>query len=235
MGTIVNALAIVVGGCLGCMLKQGIKPNIQDAIYKVLGISVLLIGINGLFTNMASVSGSIISTSGEIILIVSLVLGTLIGEWFEIEQKLNQLAKKMEDKFQLAGFANGFIVSSIIFCVGAMAIVGAINDGLLHDPSVLYVKSILDGITSIILAATLGIGVLFSSIPVLLYQGAIALTASGLSKFLVGEFLQQICMVGYALVVCIGVNFLIKDKIRVANMLPSLLIVILYNVLLMII
>lgn len=234
MGSVVNAIAIIIGGCLGLILKKGIRENIQDSIYRVIGISVIVIGFNGVLSNMASVSGTSIVTSGEIILIVSLVLGTLLGECLDIDKHLNGLSQKIEDKFHLAGFANSFVVASIIFCVGAMAIIGAINDGLLHDPSVLYIKSIIDGITSIILGATLGMGVIFSSVPVLLYQGLITLLAGSLSRFLVGEFLQQLCMVGYALVVCIGLNFLLKDKLKVANMLPSLLVVVLYNVILMI-
>lgn len=234
MGSIVNAICIILGGLLGVMFKHGIKQSIQDSIYKAIGICVIVIGINGVLSNMAIIQEGVLSTSGELIMVVCIVLGTLIGELLDIDGKLNGLSKKIEEKFHLAGFANSFVVASIIFCVGAMAIIGAINDGLLHDPSVLYIKSIIDGITSIILGATLGMGVIFSSVPVLLYQGLITLLAGSLSRFLVGEFLQQLCMVGYALVVCIGLNFLLKDKLKVANMLPSLVVVVLYNVILMI-
>ncbi|MEG0076587.1 DUF554 domain-containing protein [Anaerorhabdus sp.] len=233
MGSIVNAICIILGGLLGVMFKHGIKQSIQDSIYKAIGICVIVIGINGVLSNMAIIQEGVLSTSGELIMVVCIVLGTLIGELLDIDGKLNGLSKKIEEKFHLAGFANSFVVASIIFCVGAMAIIGSINDGLLHDPTVLFVKSILDGITSIILGATLGMGVIFSSIPVLIYQGAITLLSGSISTILVGDFLRQICMVGYVLVLCIGINFLAPNKLKVANMLPAILVVIVYNVILM--
>ncbi len=233
MGSIVNAICIVIGGLLGILLKNGIKKNVQDSIYIAIGICILIIGINGVISNMAVVNGNIISTNGELILVISIVIGTLIGESLDIDSFLNNLSVKIEKKFNLAGFASSFVAASIIFCVGAMAIIGSINDGLLHDPNVLYVKSILDGITSIILAATLGMGVIFASVPVLIYQGIITLLAGSLSGILVGEFLRQLCMVGYALVLCIGINFIAPGKLKIANMLPSLIVVIVINVILM--
>ena len=133
----------------------------------------------------------------------------------------------------MAGFSQGFINASLIFCIGAMAIIGALNDGLLHDPSVLFVKSLIDGFTSIILAATMGIGVAFSGIPVFLYEGLITLCAGWLSPFLTGELLSEICMVGYTLVAIVGINFLWPDKLKTANLLPSLFVPIVYHLVLM--
>ena len=134
----------------------------------------------------------------------------------------------------MSGFAAGFIASTMIYCVGAMAIVGSINDGLLGDSSTLVIKGILDGVTSVVLAASLGYGVLFSAVPILIYQGAITLLAGQLEKVLVGDLLNNICMVGYALVMCIGVNFLYNGdkKIKTVNMLPSLLVPVVYAVIL---
>lgn len=234
MGSVVNAISIIIGGLLGLILKKGIKENIQDGIYKAIGVCVLVIGINGVLSNMSTITNGTLSTSGELLLVISIVIGTFIGESIDIDAKLNGLSGKIEKKFHLSGFANSFVIGSIMFCVGAMAIIGSINDGLLHDPNVLYIKSILDGITSIIFGATLGMGVIFASIPVLLYQGFITILASSLSAVLVGEFLRQICMVGYVMVICIGINFLAPNKLRVANMLPALLVVIVYNVILMV-
>jgi uncharacterized membrane protein YqgA involved in biofilm formation len=130
----------------------------------------------------------------------------------------------MEQKLHLSGFGRSFLDGSLIFCIGAMAIIGSINDGLLHQPQVLIVKGVLDGTTSVILAAAEGPGVIFSAIPVGLYQGAITLLAGSLSTVLAGQLLKDICMVGYALVFCIGLNFLFPEKIRTADLLPSLLI-----------
>ena len=130
----------------------------------------------------------------------------------------------------MSNFSSGFITATMIYCIGAMAIVGAINDGLLHDSSTLITKGIIDGITSIVLAASLGYGVLLSAVPVFLYQGAITLLASSLQNVLKGELLTNICIVGYALVMCIGINFLYNSKkqIKTVNMLPSLLVPAIY-------
>lgn len=230
MGSIVNAVAIVIGGFIGIALKKGIHERVLDGVFKAIGISVIVIGFNGLLSNMAIVDNGLIKTSGELLLIFSLVLGALLGELIDIDRRLNNLSSAIEKKFHLTGFANSFVNATLLFCVGAMAIIGSINDGLLRDPSVLYIKSLLDGITSIIFGATLGMGVIFAAIPVLIYQGTITVLAGSLSTILVGTFLNQICMVGYALVICVGLNFIITTKIKVANLLPALLIPIIWQV-----
>ena len=135
----------------------------------------------------------------------------------------------MERRLHLSGFAQSFVNGALIYCVGAMAIIGALNDGLRGDASVLYIKSLLDGISSVVLGATLGPGVIFAALPVLVYQGAISLLAGALEPFLAGELLGQICGVGYCLVLCIGINFLGMTKIKTANMLPALLVPVLWS------
>jgi hypothetical protein len=166
-----------------------------------------------------------VSSSGELMLVFSLILGILVGESIGIEERLNTLGDFVEKRLHLSGFAQSFVNGTLIYCVGAMAIVGAINDGLLGDPSTLITKGVLDGITSIVLAASMGPGVIFSALPVLVYQGAITLCAGLLEPILQGELLHQICAAGFVLVGCIGVNFM-SDKfhIKVANFLPSLLV-----------
>ncbi len=223
LGTIVNSVAIICGGLFGLMLKKGINKNYEKSLNIALGIAVLIAGLNGIITTMITInSDGALQSSGEIIIIICLVLGVLIGEALKIDDKLSGVSEKIEKKLNLSGFAKSFVSGSLIYCIGAMAIIGAINDGF-GDPSVLYIKSMLDGISSIILSATLGPGVIFSAIPVFLYQGSISLLAELLEPILQGELLTQICSVGYCLVICIALNFIGAAKIKTANFLPALL------------
>ncbi len=227
MGTLINAALILLGGTIGLVFKKAVSKEMEYSIHKATGVAVLIIGICGVLSAMlkTNADGSI-SSSGELILVVSLALGTFIGELLKLETRLNKGCKWIESKFKMSNFATGFITSTMIYCIGAMAIVGAINDGLLGDSSTLVTKGIIDGITSVVLAASLGYGVLFSAIPILIYQGGMTLLAGLLENVLVGELLSNICMVGYALVMCIGINFLYNgDKqIKTVNMLPALLV-----------
>ena len=234
MGTLINAALIVLGGIIGLVFKKAVSKEMEFSIHKATGVAVLIIGICGVLSSMlkTKTDGSI-SSSGELILVVSLALGTFIGELLKLETRLNRGCKWIESKLKMSNFAAGFITSAMIYCVGAMAIVGAINDGLLGDSSTLVTKGIIDGITSVVLAASLGYGVLFSAIPVVIYQGAMTLLAGLLDEVLAGQLLSNICMVGYALVMCIGINFLSDGdkKIRTVNMLPSLLVPVGYEIL----
>ena len=231
MGTLINTVLVLLGGAIGLVFKKAISENMEYSIHKATGVAVLVIGLAGVMTNMLSVDESgKFSSSGELMLVISLALGTFIGELLRLDDRLNSGCKKIEEKFKMSNFSSGFITATMIYCIGAMAIVGAINDGLLHDSSTLITKGIIDGITSIVLAASLGYGVLLSAVPVFLYQGAITLLASSLQNILKGELLTNICIVGYALVMCIGINFLYNSKkqIKTVNMLPSLLVPAIY-------
>lgn len=233
MGTIINAALILLGGIIGLMFKKAVSKEMEFSIHKATGVAVLVIGICGVLSAMLkSKDNGGISSSGELLLVVSLALGTFIGELLKLEERLNKGCKWIESKFKMSNFTTGFITATMIYCIGAMAIVGAINDGLLGDSSTLITKGIIDGITSVVLAASLGYGVLFSAIPILLYQGGMTLLAGLLEDVLAGELLSNICMVGYALVMCIGINFLSNDdkKIKTVNMLPALLVPVGYAV-----
>lgn len=227
MGTLINAALILLGGIIGLLFKKAVSKEMEFSIHKATGVAVLVVGICGVLSTMlkADANGKIAS-SGELILVISLALGTFLGELLRLEERLNRGCNWIEGKLKMSGFAGGFISATMIYCIGAMAIVGAINDGLMGDSSTLVTKGIIDGITSIVLAASLGYGVLFSAIPILLYQGGMTLLAGLLESVLVGQLLDNICMVGYALVMCIGINFLSdsEKKIKTVNMLPSLLV-----------
>lgn len=227
IGTLANAGMIAAGGCAGLAVKKGISPALDAAVKKATGLSVIAIGLCGTMSSMltADPATGAISSSGELILVFSMVLGVLAGESLRIEEHLNRLGELAETRFHLTGFAQSFVNGTLIYCVGAMAIVGSISDGLQHDPSTLITKGVLDGITSIVLAAGMGPGVIFSAIPVLLYQGTLTLCAQALAPVLQGALLRQICAAGYLMVGCIGVNFLSENyHIKVANFLPGLLV-----------
>ena len=222
-GTLINAAAVLAGSLIGLLFKRCIHEELNAAVNKALGLSTIVIGLNGIITSMVTVGeGGRLSGSGELLLVFSLVIGALVGTLLRIDDRLNHLGERLERRFHLSNFAAGVVNATLLFCVGAMAIMGSINDGLTGDSSILIVKSALDFTASIVLAAGLGVGVSFSVIPLVLYQGGISLAAKALSGLLVGPLLDQVCSVGYVLILCIGINFLFPKKIKTADLLPAL-------------
>ena len=216
LGTTVNSLAIIAGSLLGLFFSRGIPDNYKEIILSAVGLSVVLIGIKS-----ALVSDSLM------VIIFSLVLGSLIGEGMRIEKKLGDLGgfleRRVTDKSSdSSSFSRGFVTASLVFCVGSMAIVGSLESGLTGNHQTLFAKSVLDGITSVIFASTMGLGVMFSSVAVFLYQGMITLTAVVMKNFLVAETIEQMTSVGGMLIVAIGLNMLKITAIRVGNLLPSI-------------
>ncbi|MBO5230541.1 MAG: DUF554 domain-containing protein [Clostridia bacterium] len=234
-GTLVNCAAVIIGGLIGLLLKKGIKESYTVGINKSLGLAVLVIGINGVIANMFTAQNGKLSSSGELLLIVFLVVGTLIGELLKLDDRFNRFCGKVDSKFKNGGFASGFINGTILFCVGAMSIIGSINDGLTGDSSVLFVKSALDFVNAVIFGATLGFGVIFTCIPMLIYQGGISLLAGTLSSILQGELLEQVCMVGYAIIMAIGFNFFLEKKFKTLNMVPAIILPVVYHYILVLI
>ncbi|HHV31147.1 DUF554 domain-containing protein [Caproiciproducens sp. LBM24188] len=219
LGTIVNALAIVCGTGLGCVLKSGIRKNYQETIMNAVALSVLLIGML-----------SAIKTNDLLLLIFSLVLGSILGEAAKIEDRLAGFGQLLGQKTKSTdgSVAKAFVTSSLIFCVGSMAIVGSIESGLTGNHQTLFAKAVLDGITSIFLSSTLGFGVVFSAAVVVLYQGLITLAAGALKAFLTETMITEISAVGGILIIAIGLNMLKVTKIKVGNMLPSIFLPFLY-------
>lgn len=235
-GTLVNAAAIAAGGAIGLLFKKGLPKRIEENALKFVGTGVAILGLNGVICAMitADTATGLLSYEGGIPLVLSLAVGGILGELFCIEDKLNAGGLAIEQRLGAQGFAKGFVSASMLFCIGAMAIVGSISDGLNHDSSILFVKATLDGITSIVLAAALGYGVLFSAVAVLLYQGLITLGAGLLAPLLDGTaLLNQICMVGYCIVLLIGTNMLGATKVKTANLLPAMLGPVVHNLIMM--
>ncbi|APH06784.1 DUF554 domain-containing protein [Bacillus weihaiensis] len=219
-GSIVNALGIIGGTLIGLLLRK-IPEQMKQTVMTAIGISVIILGID-----MA------LKSADFFYVIVSLVVGTVIGEWLRIEDSLHYIGKVLEkklDKTESSNIAQGFVTATLIFVVGAMAIVGALDSGLRSDHSVLLTKSMIDGFTSMVLASTLGIGVIFSAIPVFLYQGGIALFANIIHSYLPPALLDlliaELTATGGVLIFAIGLNILGIKQIRVANLLPSILII----------
>ncbi|HHV47279.1 MAG TPA: DUF554 domain-containing protein [Tissierellia bacterium] len=215
LGTIVNSAAIAIGSILGVLLNKGIKEEYRNTIMDGIALTVILIGIMGALNN-----------DNLILMIISIELGSIIGEALEIEKKLDNLGASLENRFGKgdSNFSKGFVTASLVFCVGAMAIVGSLESGLQGNHSTLFAKSIIDGITSVIFASTLGIGVGFSSFAVLLYQGTITLLASSIKYLLTPEAINEMSSVGGLLIAAVGINILGIKKINVGNMLPAIFI-----------
>lgn len=229
MGTIVNIIAILLGATVGMFAKKLVNENIEKNIQTILGLSTVLIGILGVITSSVTVNADgTLSSNNVLLLVLSLVIGAIVGELIDIDEKTNNIIRKIESKFKMEGFADGFIPASVLFCTGAMAIVGSLNDGLLGDPTILYTKSILDGTIAIIFTATLGFGVYFSAVSVGVYQGSLTLLGMFLANYLSDALVTNVCLVGYAMVICIGLNLMKIKEIKVLNVLPGLLVPIIY-------
>jgi len=214
-GALINAAAILAGGGIGLLLKGRLNEKFAQAIIRAIGLGICIIGISGALT-------------GDIMLmVVSLALGAFAGELLNIDDNINRLGawaqKKLTPNNENSSFGEGFVTASLLFCVGAMAVIGSIDSGLRGDHSVIMTKSILDSIIAMIFASSLGFGVLFSAIPVLIYQGSIELFAGSLQGVLTGSLVTQVSAVGGVMVFAIGLNMVLGAKIKVANLLPGFL------------
>ncbi len=219
LGTIVNCLAIIGGSLLGLCFKNGIPDKYNQTVMHAIALSVVLVGIK-----MA------LGCDDILVIIISLVIGALIGEWVGIENYLERLAQFLGSKFSKNSgtFSTGFVTASLLFCVGSMAVVGSLESGFRGNHTILFAKSTIDGITSVVLSSSLGLGVLFSVLPVLLYQGSITILAGVLKPFLIPEVVSQMSATGGLLIVAIGLNLLREKKIKVGNMLPAIFIPLVY-------
>ena len=230
MGTIINCVAILIGGICGLLFGKFVKPQLQDSLTKACGISVLFIGIAGALEKMLSVQDGALTTGGTMLLVGCLALGTLIGELFNIEagfERFGQWLKKKTGNAKDGGFVDAFVTASFTVCIGAMAIVGAIEDGISGDWSVLAAKAVLDMIIILIMTCAMGKGCIFSAIPVAILQGVVTVLARFLQPIMTEAALLNLSLVGSALIFCVGVNLVWGKTLRVANMLPAVILAIL--------
>lgn len=227
LGTIANAGAIVLGGLLGLALKKGLKPRFQEILMQIMGLCVMFMGIAGALTGLmqAGADGEL-TTRNSMLLIGSMVLGGLLGEWINIALWLERFGDWLKVKARSTGdphFTDAFVTASLVVCVGAMAVVGSIQDGLLGDASLLYAKAVLDCVIIFVFASSHGKGAVFSAVPVALFQGCITLLAGLLSPIFSPEVIAAVSFVGSVLIFCVGTNLCLNTKFSVANMLPALL------------
>ena len=227
LGTIINTAAVIAGGLIGICLKKGMKQKMQDTLMQACGVSVIFLGISGTLSKMSVVENS------DMVLILSLVIGSLIGEWLDIEQKMDLIGEKIKTAVKAQNdnkFVDGFVNVSLIICVGAMAIVGSIQDGISGDYSMLAAKAILDFVIVMVFASTYGIGAIFSAVLIFLYQGGITVAAAAFGSFASTTVIDNLSFVGSALIFCVGVNVGFGKQINVGNMLPALIIAVLWAV-----
>lgn len=222
LGTIVNTLSIIIGSLIGLLFRGSIPEKYSQTIMHGVGLSVVLIGIQ-----------TALKTDAILIVIISLAIGSFLGELIRIEERLEQLGNWIGMRISRGskGISKGFVTASLIYCVGAMAIVGSMESGLSGNHQTLFAKSILDGIGSVIFASTLGIGVLFSAVSVFVYQGLITITASSIKHLLLPEVVSQMSAVGGLLILAIGIGLLEIKKIKIGNMLPAIFIPLIFQIL----
>jgi len=221
LGTLVNVASIIAGSLVGLLFKGRISEKYNKTIIQSISLGVILIGFKSAF-----------QCDDFILIIISLAIGSLVGEICKIEHRLENAGEWIENKFskKSEGFAAGFVTTTLLYCVGAMAIVGSLESGLTGNHNTLFAKSTLDGIAAIIFSSTMGIGVLFSSVSVLLYQGTITLAAGYIKPFLIPEVIAQMSSVGGLLIIGLGINMLGTHKIKVGNMLPAVFIPLIYYI-----
>lgn len=226
LGTIINTAAIVAGGLLGLLFKNILTERAEDMLLKTIGICVFFLGIGGTMQQMLRITDTGLETTGSMMLIVCFVLGSITGELLDIEGRFERfgtwLRKKTHNESD-SGFLTGFINASLTVCIGAMAIVGAIQDALLGDISLLCAKAALDAVVALVMTAAMGKGCIFSAIPVALLQGGVTLLAQAISPVLTDAAIANLSYTGSVMIFCVGLNLVWGKMIRVANMLPTLL------------
>ena len=225
IGTIINCLAIAVGGLCGMLFGKFVNARLQDGLTKTCGISVLFIGIAGALEKMLSVEGASLTSGGTMLVVGCLALGTLLGELLNIEAAFERFGAWLKQKTGNAkdgGFVDAFVSASFTVCIGAMAIVGAIEDGISGNWSILAAKAVLDLIIIMVMSCSLGKGAVFSAIPVAVFQGSITALAGLLRPLMTTAALNNLSLVGNVLIFCVGINLVWDKRVKVANLLPAI-------------
>lgn len=225
LGTLINATAVIVGGLIGLWLNKGLAQRFQDTITQAQGLAVVFIGISGTLSQMFIESRGTLDTQGTMMMVISLVLGAVIGEWFNLELYIENFGNFLKSKISSKNdsrFVDGFVTASLTVCIGAMAVVGSLQDGMSGDYTMLATKAILDGVIIVIFAASNGVGAIFSVIPLVIFQGSITLLARLIEPWLNATAISNLSLVGSTLILCVGLNIMFNTKIKVANLLPAL-------------
>ena len=231
LGTLYNALGVVFGGLLGLLIGQRLSEDFHETLLKVTGVAVFVLGIAGTLEKMLVVRGSHVESHGSMMLILSLVIGTVIGELLKIEEGFERLGTWLKEKTGNQGdssFVDAFMTTALTICIGAMAVVGAVQDGLTGDTSTLLAKAILDMVIVLVLTVSKGKGAIFAVVPLVIFQGAITLLAHLIAPIMTPQALSNLSLVGSSLILCVGINLIWGKRIKVANLLPAVLIAIIW-------
>lgn len=232
LGTIINVVGIVCGGLLGLAFGKRLPERFQTILIQATSVCVLFLGIGGCMEQMLQLSADKLVSGGSIMMILCFVLGSIVGELINIDLRLEQFGIWLKEKTGSSGdttFVDGFVTASLTVCIGAMAVVGAVQDGIYGNYSILAAKAVLDLIIILVMTASIGKGCIFSAIPVGLFQGLITVLAVFIEPFLTETALANLSLTGSIMIFCIGVNLIWDVKIRVANMLPTLVFAVLWD------
>ena len=231
LGTIINTAAIILGGIAGGLFGKRLTERYQDTLMKACGLCVIFLGIAGALEKMFTVQNGSIVSGGTMMMIASFAIGSLVGEWINIEHHMNRFGEWLKVKSGNSKdkiFVDAFVTASLTVCVGAMAIVGSIQDGILGDYNTLLMKAILDFVIICVMTASMGKGCAFSAIPVALFQGSITILARGIEPIMTKPALNNLSLVGSMLIFCVGVNLVWEKKFKVANMLPAIVVAVIW-------
>ena len=232
LGTLINVAGILVGGLAGLLFGKRLTQRFQDTLMSANGICVLFIGISGCLSEMYKITAEGLETAGTMMMIVCFALGALFGELLNLESRFEQFGEWLKRKTGSegdSGFVGGFVTASLTVCIGAMAVVGSIQDGTLGDYSTLSAKAVLDLIIIMIMTASFGKGCIFSAIPVALFQGSITLLSTLIEPIMTPQALSNLSLTGNILIFCVGLNLVWGKKIKVANLLPTIVFAVLWS------
>lgn len=227
LGTVINVAAIVAGGGIGLIFSRAISARYQETLMQAIGVCVIFVGISGAVQEMMTVTSDGLESGGTMMIVVSYAIGSLLGEWINLEQRIEQFGKWLKVKTGNARekqFVDAFVTASLTVSIGAMAVVGSIQDGLSGDHSTLALKAVLDMVIVCVMSASMGKGCIFAAIPVGVLQGTVTLLARVIQPVMTEAALSNLSLTGSILIFCVGINLLWEKKLKVANMLPSIVI-----------
>ena len=227
LGTIINVFAIIVGGLLGFVGGKLMNEKVQDTLMKVCGVGTLFVALSGAMEKMLTVTDGVVGSTGGMLVIICLAIGGLVGELLNIEggfERFGEWLKIKTGNARDAGFVDAFVTASLTVCIGAMAIVGSIEDGLTGDYSILATKAILDLIIIMVMTSSMGKGCVFSAVPVAILQGGITILAGWMKVLMTDAALANLSLVGNVLIFCVGINLVWDKRIKVANLLPAIVV-----------
>ncbi|MDD6614539.1 MAG: DUF554 domain-containing protein [Lachnospiraceae bacterium] len=231
LGTIINVAGILIGGVIGLVCGKALKERYQETLISAIGVCTLFIGISGALEKMLVITDGKLGSSGTMMMIGSFAIGALLGEWINLEERMEQFGRWLKVKTgseRDTSFVDGFVTASLTVCIGAMAVVGSIQDGINGDYSILAAKAVLDLIIVMIMTASMGKGCIFSAIPVAFFQGSVTLLSGLLEPLMTEQALDYLSLTGSVMIFCVGVNLVWGKKIKVANLLPTLVVAVVW-------